>query len=280
MKNTSHTHELFFHTKSWSYLWEKTWPQKFKVIQNEGLFGCREFKLFKFFYVDHWALSGCYGQLALSDKKVRFIQRHDNILTILNDSCANESAQLFTQMIKDDFSPSSAHLRAVKKAQKLNLNVKRMPFDSELIIEYYTLYQSNLERWNEEKRIVKRIYPLEFFKNMVEIPKDLVDFWGVYQDEKLIAGSIWFKSEALMHYWHGVSDSRYLDLRANDFMFSEAIQYYRSLNLIVDLMPSSGNQGVVDFKMKLGARKYAIHQVITKGFLRKGVELCRKIIKR
>jgi hypothetical protein len=279
MKNTSHTHELFFQTECWNRLWEKTWPKKFKVIQNEGVFGCREFKFSKFFYVDHWALSGCYGQLNDGGQKVKFLQNHDNILTILNQISANENVPLFTQMISDHFKSSSAHLRAVKKAQKSGLMVKKISFDVNFISEYYSLYQNTLERWNLENRLIKKIYPLEFFMNMAEIPEDLVDFWVVYQNEKLIASSIWFKSSAFVHYWHGVSDSSLLELRANDFMFSETIQYYRSLDFVVDLMPSSGNQGVVDFKTKLGAQKYPVEQMITKGFLRKGIELCRKIIK-
>jgi hypothetical protein len=294
----------FFESIYWNQLWEKSFSTKFKSIafepqnsaplnSNEKLYGSLEKKAQGLLKVLHLAPGGCYIHAHHKQNphlQNIFSQHQDSIITYVdyNLDTKVEPSLYCTQVIQNkNYTPHSSHIRHVKKAQSLGLKATKKNLTEENIKTYFQLYQNTLLRFHAEDRSINRIYPLEFFLNMLHIPHGIVNLWVCEKEDQWLSASLWFDWNGVLTYWHGVSLAEHLHLRPNDLKFWTIIQDGLSAQKIIDLMPSGGmggtansNLGVVQFKKKCGAQFLAYEMVQSHGFIRKGIVLCRKILKK
>lgn len=107
----------------------------------------------------------------------------------------------------------------IKQAIKSGLISEKIK-NREDVEEFYRLYLGSMRR---NKALAK--YPLSFIYAIYDLTlEELADILFVRYDNRVIAGIIVIYSENTAHCVQAGSDSEHLHLRANDFLFHEAIK--------------------------------------------------------
>lgn len=142
--------------------------------------------------------------------------------------------------------------RNIKTALKSNLKIERIEKREE-VDQFYQLYLSSMRR---KSALVK--YPLGLFHKIYEllIP-DFADILFVKQQNRSIAGIVIIYSKETAHYFHGGSDSQYLNLRPNDILFHHAIQIAQEKGKsYFDFLGSDKKfKSLIQFKEKWGTQR-------------------------
>lgn len=149
----------------------------------------------------------------------------------------------------------SSTKRAVRKAQSYGL---RIEFSRELesIRTFYNLFSGT------RKRLGVPPQPFEFFANvhrhiLCENHGCVVLAW---HGNTAVAGAVFFNYLKSGIYKFGASDARFLHLRANNLVMSEAIKHYQCKGFeVLEFGRTSGtNKGLLKFKQNWGATPYEI----------------------
>jgi hypothetical protein len=142
--------------------------------------------------------------------------------------------------------------RNIKHALKSNLKVETIKTKEE-VEQFYQLYLSSMKR---KAALVK--YPLELFHKINELlVPDFADILFVRHQDRPIAGIVMIYSKETAHYFHGGSDSRYLNLRPNDLLFHRAIQIAQEKGKsYFDFLGSDKKfKSLIQFKDKWGTKR-------------------------
>jgi hypothetical protein len=142
--------------------------------------------------------------------------------------------------------------RNIKHALKSNLKVERIKAKEE-VDQFYQLYLSSMKR---KAALVK--YPLGLFYKIYELlAPDFADILFVRHQNRPIAGIVMIYSKDTAHYFHGGSDSLYLDLRPNDLLFHQAIQIAQEKGKsYFDFLGSDKKfKSLIQFKEKWGTQR-------------------------
>ena len=154
------------------------------------------------------------------------------------------------EQIQDDY--HDALKRNIKTALKSNLEFEKIRTHEE-VDRFYHLYLTSMKR---KLALVK--YPLELFRKIHDLlVPDYADIFFVKHQSQTIAGIVVIYSEDTAHYFHGGSESRYLNLRPNDLLFHHAIRIARERGKsYFDFMGSDKRfQSLIQFKDKWGTRR-------------------------
>lgn len=155
-----------------------------------------------------------------------------------------------TEEIQDNY--HDALKRNIKTALKSNLEFEKIKTGEE-VDRFYRLYLTSMKR---KAALVK--YPLELFRKIHDLlVPDNADIFFVKHQSQAIAGIVVIYSEDTAHYFHGGSDSRYLNLRPNDLLFHHAIRVAQDRGKsYFDFMGSDKKfQSLIQFKDKWGTRR-------------------------
>lgn len=111
--------------------------------------------------------------------------------------------------------------RKLNKAQKCNLTFKKLSTD-EQVREFYTVLMDNMIKFNTVP--VHSVDEILDFKNN-RLP-EVVSFYGVYYEEKMIAGSMVFNfcDKKVFHTQYLASRQDYLEYCPNEFLYANLIQ--------------------------------------------------------
>ena len=150
--------------------------------------------------------------------------------------------------------------RAIRKAQKNGLSVKRITSQREVEI-FYNLYLSTMKR----NRAVAK-YPLQWFETLHEIliHQKQADILFAVKGDEYAAGVVLIYSPTSNHYLHNGSDQTYLESRPNDLIVDQIIQdSLRERKTALDFMGSDANDlPLLRFKEKWGSRSFDIHTYV------------------
>ena len=143
--------------------------------------------------------------------------------------------------------------RAIRKAQKHGLSVKRAKTRNEIRI-FYQLYLSSMER---NRAMAK--YPLQWFYALygILIQKGMADIlFAVRGEGEYAAGVVLVSSTTSIHYLHNGSMESYLENRPNDLIVDYIIQKgVEEGKITLDFMGSDPNDpSLLRFKEKWGSQ--------------------------
>jgi hypothetical protein len=150
--------------------------------------------------------------------------------------------------------------RAIRKAQKNGLSVKRITSQREVEV-FYNLYLSTMRR----NRAVAK-YPLQWFETLHEIliHQKQADILFAVKGDEYAAGVVLIYSPTSNHYLHNGSEQTYLESRPNDLIVDQIIQdSLRERKTALDFMGSDANDlPLLRFKEKWGSRSFDIHTYV------------------
>ena len=111
--------------------------------------------------------------------------------------------------------------RKLSKARKQGLTFKKLCTDAE-VVEFYNVLKENMKKFNTVPIHTKE--EILDFKN-VRLA-DVTSFYGVYHEDKMIAGSmVWnFCNHKVFHTQYLASLHDYLDMCPNEFLYAALIQ--------------------------------------------------------
>jgi hypothetical protein len=146
---------------------------------------------------------------------------------------------------------SRGHVSAVNKATRAGLTVTAAT-TAEQWRGYVQVYGLSLRRW--EKPAVA--YRDDLFEALSRSRSGKVRLWVVEHEGRVIAGAVCLYHGSTVMYWHGAFDADLQHLRAAPLLHAEIMRRavaggYRWY----DFNPSGGNQGVITFKKRFGARE-------------------------
>jgi hypothetical protein len=150
--------------------------------------------------------------------------------------------------------------RAIRKAQKHELSVRRAASREEIEI-FYHLYLSSMER---NRAIAK--YPLRWFEALYEIliQQKKADIFFAIKDDEYIAGVVLIYSTTTYHYLHNGSMEAYLESRPNDLIVDYIIQKGAAEGKrTLDFMGSDPNDlSLLRFKEKWGSQSMNVYTYV------------------
>jgi serine/alanine adding enzyme len=150
--------------------------------------------------------------------------------------------------------------RAIRKAQKHELSVRRAASREEIEI-FYHLYLSSMER---NRAIAK--YPLRWFEALYEIliQEKKADIFFAIKDDEYIAGVVLIYSTTTYHYLHNGSMEAYLESRPNDLIVDYIIQKGAAEGKrTLDFMGSDPNDlSLLRFKEKWGSQSMDVYTYV------------------
>lgn len=150
--------------------------------------------------------------------------------------------------------------RAIRKAQKHELSVRRAASREEIEI-FYHLYLSSMER---NRAIAK--YPLHWFEALYEIliQQKKADIFFAIKDDEYIAGVVLIYSTTTYHYLHNGSMEAYLESRPNDLIVDYIIQKGAAEGKrTLDFMGSDPNDlSLLRFKEKWGSQSMNVYTYV------------------
>ena len=161
---------------------------------------------------------------------------------------------------------SSGRRRDYKYSLKNGFEFKKLEKDSE-IEEFYNLLLGNLKKFN--KKPVHSLDEILEFKN--SRLKNIVEFYGVYQHNKMLSGSMVFKFEKeVFHTQYLASDQNNLKLFPMEFLNTNLIKIakeqgydYFSFGISTEEHGKVLNEGLAQFKEGFGS-KYCINRTYFK----------------
>jgi lipid II:glycine glycyltransferase (peptidoglycan interpeptide bridge formation enzyme) len=151
--------------------------------------------------------------------------------------------------------------RAIRKAQKQELSVRRATTRNEVEI-FYQLYLSSMER---NRAMAK--YPPRWFDALYDllVQQKKADFLLVVKDvDRYAAGVVLIHSKTSDHYLHNGSAETYLESRPNDLIVDYIIRKgVEEGKTTLDFMGSDpGDLSLLRFKEKWGSRSVDLHTYV------------------
>ena len=146
--------------------------------------------------------------------------------------------------------------RGTKKALKNNLRFKRLQYDEE-IETFYLLLENNLKKFNTKP--VHSLKELLDFKN--ERLPEIVEFYGVFENNEMIAGSMVFNFQnKVFHTQYLAANQERLELMAMNYLYYKLIEEarnrefeYLSWGISTEDNGKVLNEGLASFKEGFGS---------------------------
>jgi lipid II:glycine glycyltransferase (peptidoglycan interpeptide bridge formation enzyme) len=201
-----------------------------------------------------------------------FSQEKSDLLQYMLFNCGyNQYMELSTYIDFDDYDENtiknfSTHNRKhLNRSIKHNLRFRVLEADQD-ICEYHRILAKNLTKFN-----AKPIHSVEDFllfkrKQLT----DIVEFYGVYLDDVMIAGAMMFKMRDVVHGQNLNSDSDYSKYYPTLYLYYNAINRARengykklSWGISTEQHGAILNQNLLRFKESFGS-KYAVNHVFYK----------------
>lgn len=171
----------------------------------------------------------------------------------------------YNQEIKTNF--SHGQKENLKYSLKYALQFKKLTDDREIHL-FYKILEKNLLRFNAKP--VHTINELLDFKNSQL--QDIVEFYGVYFEEKMISSAMTFGFDAILHTQYLASDYAYLDYRPMTYLYYKLIELafqkgYKILSwgISTEKRGSVLNESLLSFKESFGS-KYSLNRGFYKTF--------------
>jgi hypothetical protein len=180
------------------------------------------------------------------------LEFRENPFICLNQTSSGKITSDFTQslnlMMEADQAKESFNRHKVaydaRLAEKNGLHV--IPIGLDYIDAFCEIYNQAKSRWKKSTSS----YDLNFFTALIK--SNYSDFWGIFdKDNGFIGGGIMVKGTQSVSSWLAIMDENKLKLRPYELYYHYLFWHYKSNGYHwLDLNPSGGHKGVVDFKSK------------------------------
>jgi hypothetical protein len=167
--------------------------------------------------------------------------------------------ETYKQEIKTNF--SHRQKRNLKYSLKHALQFKKITDDNDIYF-FYKILEKNLEKFNAKP--VHTINELLDFKN--NRLKDIIEFYGVYFEGKMISAAMTFKFDVVLHTQYLASDYDYLDYRPMTYLYYKLIELafqekYKILSwgISTEKRGTILNESLLSFKESFGS-KYSLNR--------------------
>ncbi len=123
---------------------------------------------------------------------------------------------------------------------------------------YFGLYQDNLARWSEK---TTNAYGWDLFEIMYRKKSPRIKLWLAKYEGQIISGALCFYHNKHVAYWHSATSERYYKkLNATHVLQYTIIKDACEKGfLLYDFLPSSGLEGVIDFKEGFSPQRKPVH---------------------
>jgi hypothetical protein len=155
----------------------------------------------------------------------------------------------------------------LKNALKNGINFRYIKSDKE-ITEFYTILEKNLLKYNTMP--VHKLEEIIDFKN--NRLKNKIVFFGVFLEDKMIAGGMLFKINDVLHAQYLSTDYDFIKYRPMAYLYYKTIEYARENNykklswgISTEKQGTILNENLLAFKESFGS-KYALNRGFYKKF--------------
>ena len=183
--------------------------------------------------------------------------------------------ELITHLL--DLTTTSAYsdntARNVKKSQSHGLTTRRLGLAD--VAAFEKLREEQVTRTGETRRLSEAFYTALYLLTQSE--ESGVTIVGAFQDEKLLAGHIYFISETDVFYFDGYATAAGLELHANFFLFDIMINRSRDFGRArfnFGASPS-GDSGLERFKSGWGAQLLVYYEYSRRTPIKRAADLLR-----
>jgi hypothetical protein len=163
--------------------------------------------------------------------------------------------------------------RNVKKSQSHGLTTHRLGLAD--VAAFEKLREEHVTRTGEVRRLSETFYTALYLLTSSE--ESGVTIVGAFQDDKLLAGHIYFISETDVFYFDGYATTAGLELYANFFLFDIMINRSRDFGRTRFNLGASppGDSGLGRFKSGWGAQSLIYHECSRRTPVKRVVDLLR-----
>jgi len=273
-------HSSFYHTKIWSEIWEKSFPDceaLFFILEEQNyiaglpLIKFRKKGFHSFFSMPFGAYGGIIGNLSEEQKiqllrdVVQFVSEKKHLrLQIVDFFGQNKELETlnfkkistFTHQInlENPKSESGFQKRGYEQSLKKGLNVKEVDTMGEVKI-CYQLYLTTAEK--HQLKQVK--YPLKFYENLfsVKTNSNHLKWWIVSKEKQIMAYQINFVFKDTLYYWDGGSSADFLPDRPNDALMGHSLKWAKENKFKFYNLGGSPreSEGLIRFKEDWGGER-------------------------
>jgi hypothetical protein len=237
---------LLFHTSCWWKVLKEGYscPTRYLVLEEGGEWSCVlpgmivGNRFFKVFYslipyggfvgdrrqipeflniLNHWARKERIDRVQIVDPAIKKRLELPDFKCVESIRHVLELKDRSTNQIWKGYDGSLR--RNIKRASKSDLSFEVLK-DRQEVNEFYRLY---LESMRRNRALAK--YPIQLFWGIYDllVPEN-ADVFFVKHKGQAVAGMVMIYSQDTAHYFHGGSETRFLDLRPNDLLFHRAIE--------------------------------------------------------
>jgi lipid II:glycine glycyltransferase (peptidoglycan interpeptide bridge formation enzyme) len=123
---------------------------------------------------------------------------------------------------------------------------------------FYRLYQDNLSRWGEK---TTNAYGWNLFEIMYRKKSHKIKLWLAKYDGQIISGALCLYHNKHVAYWHSATSERYYKkLNATHVLQYNIIKDACDKGFLAyDFLPSSGLEGVINFKEGFSPQRRQVH---------------------
>jgi hypothetical protein len=218
-------------------------------------------------------------------KKDNWVMRENPFDPVMQYSEYGERTDDFTQCLTIDSGYAAfesgtdyAHRKNIKKAMHAGVKVE-VTEDWNRWVEYYTVYEKSISRWEKKKLSRRSFYPLEFIKKIFDIDPKYRKLWIATCNGKIASGIICFYWNRHAVAWHGAGDQEFFFARPNNLLYDKAIHHACSNNYLwFDCNPSGGFEGVIQFKKFLGTQMMPAGLISYSNGVLRLVQFVRKLV--
>lgn len=224
--------------------------------------------------LEHHLLSSGFQKSLLKITSDLFCKEKSDLLQYILTYCGYSSyCELSTYIDFDEYNPdilanfNHGQKGKLKQALKKQMCFKRLESDEEISI-FYTILSKNLLKFNT-KPVHSMAELIDFKNNRL---KDIVDFYGVLCEDKIIAGAMLFKINLVLHTQYSATDVNYSEYRPMTYLYYKLIDLaknngYRKLSwgISTEKQGTILNEGLLTFKESFGS-KYVLNMGFYKVF--------------
>lgn len=293
----------FYHTKSWSEIWEKSFPDceaLFFISEEQNYMAGLPLIRFKkrgflsFLSMPYGTYGGIIGNLSAEEKiqlfreAVKFGTKKKylrfQIVDFFDQNKESETLNFkknptFTHQInlENPKSESGFQKRGYEQSLKKELSVR----ENDSLDDVKICYQLYLA--TAQKHQLKQIkYPFKFYENIFSMKtnSNYLKWWIVLKEKQIVAYQINFVFKDTLYYWDGGSLPDSLAERPNDALMGHSIKWAKENNLKFYNLGGSPQEpeGLIRFKEEWGGERKNYFFYEKKSALGKIQKVARKFL--